>query len=222
MRALVFSGLLAVGLMVASSAMAETTPTGLELGLRTGYALPLGSAIGGSGNNDLSNAFSGVVPIWIDAGYRITPSFYVGGFFQYGVAVLSSAQGNGLIGCGQNGISCSGSDIQFGAEAHYHFLPGGFIDPWVGLGLGYEFANISASAGTQSESSSFGGFQFLNVQAGGDFKLLPALGIGPFVMLSLDEYGSCSTTPDTSCSIPNKAVHEWLTLGVRGVYDIHL
>jgi hypothetical protein len=76
-----------------------------------------------------------------------------------------------------------------------------------------------------SGSVGFSGIQFLNLQAGGDFKVLPNFGIGPFVMMSIDEYSNCSESGQGgggSCTIQSKAVHEWLTIGVRGAYDINL
>jgi hypothetical protein len=60
---------------------------------------------------------------------------------------------------------------------------------------------------------------------GGDYKVMPNLGIGPFVMFSLGQYGSCSFSgalSSQSCSIQQTAMHEWLTFGLRGVYDINL
>lgn len=227
---------LGVGLAVALvsfSAVAsadDATATGIELGLRTGYSLPLGSVgnaattapAGSAQSLDMSTLFSGRLPIWLDAGYRITPNIYVGAFFQYGIVFPAS---NATTGCGNNQVSCSGHDLQFGVGAHFHFLPDEVFDPWAGLGIGYESATLSQSVGTQSGDTTVSGFQFLNLQLGGDYKAMPNLGIGPFVSLSLGEYSSASVTAgaqSVSADIPNKALHEWLTFGVRGAYDINL
>jgi hypothetical protein len=44
-------------------------------------------------------------------------------------------------------------------------------------------------------------------------------------MFSLGQFSSCSTSnpsASASCKIDNQAMHEWLTLGLRGAYDIGL
>ena len=203
----------------------ERHPSGLELGVRTGYSIPIGNAVGSSGggsSSSLSDLYNGVVPIWIDAGYRFNPHWYVGAFFQYGIGLVN--KGSSGLNCG-SGVSCSGSDMQLGLDVHYHFTPRMAFDPWIGLGTGYEIAGVSASQGGQSLSGSLSGFEFINVQGGVDFKPSRDFGIGPFVMFALDEYGSCSSSGtglSGSCTITNTALHEWFTIGARGVFDIYV
>jgi hypothetical protein len=63
---------------------------------------------------------------------------------------------------------------------------------------------------------------FLELDAGARFPL----GVGPFVMFSLGQYVNCSyggaLSLSGNCTIQQTAMHEWLTLGVRGAYDINL
>ena len=224
MRRVLFAGVLAIGVALSGTARADgATASGVEIGLRTGYAIPLGNSTGGSASAALNKTFNGVVPIWIDAGYRVNPNIYVGAFFQYGIALLNSTAASG---CSSSGVSCSGSDMMFGIDAHYHLMPSGPFDPYVGRGVGYEIASVSVSGGGASASASLSGIQFVNLQLGADYKAMPNLGIGPFVMFSLGQYGSCSYGGAYSslgnCSIPQTAIHEWLPLGVRGEYDINL
>jgi outer membrane protein W len=225
--AIIAAGALAASAVVLSgnTARADATPTGIEVGLRSGYAIPMGDAQGGSPSVSLSDTISGVIPIWVDAGYRLNPNMMVGAFFQYGIAIINSKAEGG--GCGQSGVSCSGSDMMFGAQFHYHLMPDQTIDPWAGVGVGYEIANASVSQnGTSLGSTSLSGFQFFNLQIGGDYKVMPNLGVGPFVMFSLGQYSNCSTTPagGSSANCPNyqSGTHEWLTFGIRGAYDINL
>jgi hypothetical protein len=225
--AIIAAGALAASAVVLSgnTARADATPTGIEVGLRSGYAIPMGDAAGGSPSTSLSNVFSGVIPIWVDAGYRFNPNMMVGAFFQYGIAMLNTGSGSTLQGCGQNGVSCSGSDMMFGAQFHYHLMPDQTIDPWAGVGIGYEIATANLSSGNVSGSQSLSGFQFFNLQIGGDYKVMPNLGIGPFVMFSLGSYGNCNTSvggQSQSCPNYQSGTHEWLTFGIRGAYDINL
>jgi hypothetical protein len=225
--AIIAAGALAASAVVLSgnTARADETPTGVEVGLRAGYAIPLGDAAGGNPSTSLSNVFSGMIPIQVDAGYRFTPNMMVGAFFQYGIAMLNTGNGSAFAGCSQSGVSCSGSDMMFGAQFHYHLMPDQTIDPWAGVGIGYEIATANVSQGSVSGSQTLSGFQFFNLQIGGDYKVMPNLGIGPFVMFSLGSYGSCNASSggqSASCPGYQSGTHEWLTIGIRGAYDINL
>jgi hypothetical protein len=225
MRFLVLSSLVTVGVMVGGVGRGdEQGATGLELGLRVGYAVPLGAIAGSAppstATESLSDVFSGQIPIWIDAGYRI-PNVYVGAFFQYGLLILAN---NTTTRCGQPGVTdCSGNDLVFGANAHYHFVPAGSYDPWMGVGFGFEWANLSQTVGKVSGTSQFNGWQFVDLQAGVDVKVSGNFGIGPFVALSLGQYSSASASMGSlsfSGDIKNQELHEWLTVGIRGAYDV--
>lgn len=194
----------------APSASSGPADSGLSFGLRTGYALPLGNAAEfstplGKLESKLSDVYSGAIPIWADVGYRINPNIYVGGFFQFGVGLMNSDKG-----------ADSGNVMKFGANAHYHFMPQSNFDPWAGLGVGYEIANAKNKAGAETTMS---GFEFANLQAGGDFKVMPALRVGPTAMFSVGQYSSISSG-GTSLSGFDKTMHMWLTLGIRGQYDL--
>jgi outer membrane protein W len=223
---------------IASVASAQAgKPSGLALGLRLGYSLPMGKegevvlpGATASGSGNLSDDFKGRIPIWIDAGYRINPQIYVGAFFQYGFLSVNTDRN---AACTQ-GIDCSTHDIQVGANLHYHILPDSSFDPWLGAGLGYEWVSLSAKGtvtvpglGSLSSDQSLlvKGFQFLNLQAGGDFKATPDFGVGPFISFSMGQYSSYSMTDNTtsqsvSGDLQNKGMHEWLTFGVRGQFNL--
>jgi hypothetical protein len=201
----------------------------LELGVRIGYSLPLGNVTGTGtqtvGNTtfqatgaSLSDDFNGRVPFLFDAGLRITPNVYLGALLSYGVLFVNGDK----LGC-TNGISCSGHALEVGANVHYHLAPDAAFDPWLGLGFGYEWATLSASQGSQSVDATLSGFQFVDAQIGGDYRVANLV-LGPFVMLGVGQYSSASSSSgDTSVSvdISHQALHEWLTFGVRGACDIH-
>jgi hypothetical protein len=183
-------------------------PQGLELGLRIGYALPLGSE---AQNINLSDVFSGVVSVWADAGYRLaSPNLLLGAYLQYGLGVL----GGRTAKLCTYGVSCSASVVLYGAEVHYHFVPRGTFDPWIGVGVGLENVKISSPESGLSSSASLTGFDFAILQAGGDYRGV----VGPCLMFGVGEYTSGSAGGQ-SASIQSQALHEWFTLGVRGVFD---
>src|SRR5262245_48031547 len=58
---------------------------GVEVGFRTGYALPFGMVAEGLADPNMTEMVSGSVPLWFDLGYRVTPNVLVGAYFQYGI-----------------------------------------------------------------------------------------------------------------------------------------
>jgi outer membrane protein len=194
------------------------------LGVRSGFAVPFGAFQSGSAVGDY---FAGYVPIWLDAGYKVTPNLMLGLYGQYGFLIWNTASALGGHGC-PSALDCSASVIRFGAQIQYHILPGQSMNPWVGFGLGYEIFSSSVSGtdptfGSVESKESANGFEFGHLQAGLDFKAAKGVGVGPFLGFSLGQSSSCSQSlngTDLSCTIDHKTMHEWLTLGVRGAFEL--
>lgn len=201
---------------------------GIELGGRTGFGLPLGSASAGTGDDfDLYTA--GQVPFWFDLGVHFAEHFSAGMYLSYGFGILSDewselCEGVEAASPGLD-ITCSSSDVRLGVQFHAHILPGSVVDPWVGVGTGWEWLSITqrASSGFQSASRTFSmsGFEMFNLQAGVDFALTRRLGLGPFVTFSNGTFNSaklsCENTAcnDESVDIENTASHQWLMFGAK-------
>jgi hypothetical protein len=204
---------------------------GFELGARTGYAIAMGKVVDKT-NGDLSDSISGMIPFQLDVGYRVIPKLMVGGYVMYGFGfngdrlqkLCDSEKAAGI------DASCSSHDVRLGLQAQYHFIPDGSVDPWLGAGVGYEWLSFGVEAkanGVSSDISSTGhGFEFINLQGGADFSVAPGFGLGPFLSLSVGQYstestscsGSCLASSSESKDIDKKAMHQWLTLGVRGTF----
>jgi hypothetical protein len=116
--------------------------TGYALGVRVGFALPLG---------DITSALLGAMPLWIDAGRRFSKALVLGVYGYVGVAFP-------IIGAGYG--------VGAGAEGQYKLSAPIFgLDPWVGANFGYDMASISAMSTNISMSGPSGG-----LQAGLDYK----------------------------------------------------
>ncbi len=208
-------------LLTGGTALADGVNSGIEVGLRTGYAIPFGNSVGapaGASAPNLSDTISGAIPIWIDAGYRFaSPNLFVGAYFQYGIGINGSQLTQGP------GCQCSTNVVMYGLQAHYHFLPDQTIDPWVGYGIGMESANES---GQNSTGGSLSGWDYGILQVGADYRgLMDNLSVGPMVMFGFGQYNNLSQSAggqSQSASIQQTAMHEWLTLGIRGAYDIKI
>jgi hypothetical protein len=190
---------------------------GVSVGLRAAYAFPIGRWAKG---DDLSANVSGmVVPIWVDAGYRLSREFYVGAFGSFGFGSVADSLCPPV-------LSCSATDWRLGVNGHVHFARllrlAAPVDPWVGLGAGYESTSIKAEAQGTKASETDRGFEFGNLQLGADYTGLGAVRVGGFFTLTLAQYSSRSLedASGTKDYTPNRAFHLWLMLGVRGRYDL--
>lgn len=206
----------AVVLFASGTAQAQApAASGFSLGARLGYGIPLGSADGGDPaagipSTSLSDVFSGQVPLQLDAMYRLDKNWSLGLYLQYGFAFVASAT------C-PSGISCSAHDIRFGGQVQYRFDAQGFM-PWVGVGIGGEWGTITGSSGGVSADIDISGFEFANLQVGGDWLVSPMFRAGPFLQMTFAQYDSYKALGQT-ITLPNKTLHEWLQLGVKGTFD---
>ncbi|HXJ23531.1 MAG TPA: outer membrane beta-barrel protein [Polyangia bacterium] len=214
MRALGLTGLL---LFSASVAQAAPNRTGVDMGVRIGYAVPFGDLDGSRGS--LAGWVSGAVPVLIEAGYRFDQHVTVGPYFQFAFAQVKD---NTNTGCGNNS-DCSGWIVRAGVQGLYHLDVASVIVPWFGLGLGYEWTSYSGTIGNVGFSGNASGWEFVNLQVGGDFPLQQGMAVGPFIGFSIARYGSISgslgnltASPDVS----NPALHEWLQFGARFVFSL--
>jgi len=95
-------------------------------------------------------------------------------------------------------IEGAGYGFTIGGGAEYYLgskLLG--LDPWLGANFGFETGGVSFQGGSLSESGWLG-----TVAAGLDYRA----GFAPFASFSVGSFGSGDT-------------HEYITLGMRGVYD---
>jgi hypothetical protein len=192
---------LAVALLTSAPAVADSpSGSGFELALRASVALPTGSA---SSNAPLSTVVGVQFPLALDVGYRIGEYVFVGATGQYAFGTTGSAS------C-DSGASCSEAGGQVGAEVLFHPLGRSTLDPWVGLGFGFEWLILSESSGGQSANASVGGFDWLVVTGGVDFALGPVR-LGPFVGFTMGEY----THLTSGEVITNKALHFWVSAGLK-------
>lgn len=173
---------------------------GFELAFRASVAVPAGNV---SENSSLSQVVGLQFPLALDVGYRFGPYVFVGATGQYAFGTLGS------LSCDPS-ASCSQSGGQVGAEVLLHPLGRPAIDPWFGLGFGFEWLILTESSGGQSLDLSLGGFDFLLVTAGVEFAVGP-IRLGPFVGFTMGEY----THLTSGQVVTNKALHFWLSAGIK-------
>lgn len=195
--------------------------TGPQAGFRTGFALGSGKTT--TPTSDISKVVSGYLPLWLDVGYRVIPSLFVGAYGQMGFVFLKKGDS-----CKGDDASCTGQDYRLGAEIIYHFNDDGTYDPWVGLGAGYEWMKLNVSyADTYraSVNTTVRGFELVNLQLGLDVRPTRQGGVGPFVAIALAQYNhikSAMVTPQLvdafAEDVSAPQTHQWIIFGIQGSY----
>jgi outer membrane protein W len=177
----------------------EPSVLGFGVGIRGSYGVPVGMANGSS----LYDIVQGEVAIQGEAGWFFTPHLYLGAYFLYGFGV-GTVQNDQCTGLDQE---CSANLIRFGLAVHWHFKPDNWLDPWVGLGLGYEILNVTQTDDVDGSSSLSSALQGVDatLEAGLDFKPLRYMGLGPYVELATGPY----------LGTDNFGMHAWVSMGAR-------
>ena len=209
--------LLVLGL-VATPAAAEELPTRFEAAVRAGVGIPIGNAVGETtrspSGTSLADLVAWSVPLEVELGARVGPAF-VGGYVAYAFGKAGSAL--------EGGTSRSASNVRLGFEMLWHLGPDRPVDPWVGLGVGYEWLNLSVGGPGGTITGSARGFEWVNLQLGLDFRLGRNLRLGPFVRTRVGQYDAGSlglinpqgAEASGAGDIQSKTVHTWIDVGLR-------
>lgn len=204
--------------LASGPASAEELNVRFEAGVRAGIGIPVGNMVGSTttapGGTSLADLVAWTVPLQLDLGARIGPVF-VGGYGAYAFGKAGSLL--------ENASSRSASDLRIGFEVLWHLAPDRKVDPWLGVGVGYEWLNLSAGLGSLGTvNATFRGFEWVTVQLGIDFMLGRTFRLGPFLQSSVAQYDSGSAdfifsrgTQTGSGDVQSKAVHAWIDLGLR-------
>lgn len=209
---------------------ATASQTGFETGLRLGVGVPLGK--GGRTLEGVERSLNDLTtwraPLWIDVGYRVSPVTTVGAYAQLGVG------GNGDACAGE----CDWTDLRIGAQAQWRFAPGSGVNPWLGVGLGYEWLSFRTLVRVPvpdpepgdpesipvRTAERLGGPELL-LQGGLEFKVEDSFSVGPYASATVGQYlsdGIKCDPADLGCpeapAIDGSGFHSWLGIGLRGTY----
>lgn len=182
---------------------------GFQLALRSGFSVPVGKAWKDFSMSDIT---TGQLPLILDIGGKPIPELFLGAYIGF---AFGKAAGFTKDTC-ELGGGCATGSFHLGIDAHWHFLPGGWLDPWVGYGIGIESLAVGESKDGTIDSYGVAGFEFAHLMLGADWRPERIVGLGPFVDVSFGKYSSITSNSDTK-DIPDTAFHSWVTLGVRGI-----
>jgi hypothetical protein len=184
--------------LVAQLQAAPTYPT-FEIAFRSGLSVPTGDVRSGVPLKDIADLQA---PLHLDIGARVARHVFVGGYASVGIGDTSTHYV-----CPAD--DCAGRTVHLGAQVHVHILPQHPIDPWLGVGFGYEWFFTSGSPKTSME-----GLELVRPMAGFDVRLSPHVALGPFVDGTVAKYSFFESATNAT-HIDDTRVHSWITLGLR-------
>jgi hypothetical protein len=187
----------------------------VELGLRLAYASPGGKAWEDS---RLADYVKGAVRAQLDVSYALTPVLSGGAFLGAGLGAAGDRAS-----CEAAGVSCTLFVLDVGFQATARPLARAPVSPWVSLGVGVDLLSQNVSAGSESVTTSAYG-PAVGASAGLDLAF-GTIALGPYIGYELGWYTSIDVSTENSSTSPDaeidhKAMHRWLTLGVRGHYEL--
>ena len=178
----------------------------VELTLGTGYQQGFGKIA--SAQPSLTDVGHAGGAIQLGVGYRLLPQLTLGLYgsgaeFSRGSQVDSSA---------------TLYSAAAGAQADWHFLPGGSqFDPWLSLGSGWRGYWISENAGKTSAQ----GMELAKLQVGVDYRMTRAIAISPVIGADLSTFFTQST-PESSGfhNVSSPEVNTFVFAGLMGRFDL--
>jgi hypothetical protein len=201
---------LAMMVVLASWVAPGAASAQLVPGARLGYAFPAGELARGV---PMSDGLRSQVPVQLELGWRVVPRLVVGASGAYGIGQVGAL-------C-TAGATCSGAVIGLGVQATWRFTLSK-VSPWAGAGLGYEWARYRVKAGSDTLDVRSSGPELLRLMGGVDFVVGEGVAAGPFVQWGMGRFVGLETTSPLGHSagaIPDRAIHSWFTIGLRGTFE---
>ncbi len=182
-----------------------------------------GSGVGGNldSENSMRSVVEGAVVLGADLQFNVSRHVTFGGYLDAG-AVGRQAP------CFGGETECNDGLFRLGLSARYHLRPGRGVDPWLGVGAGLSALSFSDTLDDGSKlTTTYVGFDLLNLQAGVDFALGRVFSLGPYVGFNNGVYTGAVTETEGAAygrsrdtdRIGSSTLHTWTTLGIRGRFN---
>jgi hypothetical protein len=151
--------------------VAPSRTNSFELSLGAGYGQGLGPV--GSGTPKLQDTGTAGGTFTLEGGWRLHPRWMVGAYGEFG-----------YFGSGDEVGSDNARSAAAGLQAQFHVMPDRRLDPWVGLGFGWRGYWADRAAGTHELQ----GLDLVRARVGLDYRLSPALAIGPVFGITVTDF----------------------------------
>jgi hypothetical protein len=195
-------------------------PSGITFGARFGVGFPNGAAeaaytdpaMGASSTGLLSDAVGVLLPVTLDLSYRVNPHWNVGVYLAIGYGTGSNCASSGT-----DGATCYETDYRFGFDVQYTLFPKATLEPWLGLGAGWEVLNsIATDDAGDEESGSVNGVEIAHLDVGVDYRINERQRAGLFFQST---FGDFLNAPTPFNAVKSVYIHEWFTIGMRWRFD---
>ncbi len=179
-----------------------------DVGASVGASVPMGSAEHGSRTSDSTHALAA---FGADATYRSTPALGAGATLRWGAAVPT------LCGSTSECLGSLGRDVALVLRARFYLPPLLRAEPYVDLGVGWEWLHTTLEDGAARSSRSWNGPVLLSADAAVPFPLGRHVTLGPALGVMIGSFSSGRLdTPAFSTDLhPGGTLHAWPTLSAR-------
>lgn len=186
----------------------------VTIGLRAGYAFSGGKV----SRNQLaiSDFVTGQIPFTLEAGYKFFGrKLAVGAYLEAGPMLLTESFKN------QGDSGSTVGHFAAGVQALWNFMPESAVQPWAGLGFGWDYLEVNEDFGSAYPYHfyKYNGLEFVKIQTGFDCRLTGKISAGPVIAIGIGQYLSGTDEvmagPATKLSY-DPAVHEWVSFALRG------
>ena len=195
---------------------------GFQLDTRVSVQAPAGSFANGTSLSSILGARA----YWaFDLGWKVNEWLFLGGYLGGSMGGEGGSVSQACQAATQalqdqtdenSSSACLTLGIDVGAIAIASLNPAGAVDPWVGLGLGYEHQTY-AYVGVRGE---FDGLEVPLLLGGVEFRARNAnresrFGIGPYLGATVQKYSNGSVASFEGSSSVSPGTHTWIHIGVR-------
>lgn len=180
-----------------------------------GYARPFGNTASGD-EYVLHKLFAYQIPLTLEVGAKLHARWYLG----VSAAVAFGGAGSPAADHCDDAADCSVTAYRFGAKLAFSFLPGERLNPWLGIGAGYDFSQLFIDEADGELTVGVRGYELPRLYFGADYRFCRFFGFGPYVESAFGVYTHRSVeTPryQREDPITDTKLHGWLVAGVRMV-----
>jgi hypothetical protein len=161
----------------------------------------------------MRDVFGNQLNFGIEGGARLTPHLALGLYGDLGWGDVGRDIRNQ---CNAQGLDCDASSSRFGILLRHTFQPDGRSTPWVSVGTGWEWGEVTSTDGFGGsfEEFSYSGWEMLRLMAGVDLRSSPVFGVGLYGGVRLGRFTRYED-PLVSDHIDDRRVHTTVEAGVR-------
>lgn len=200
--------------VLAAAMLPATARAGLVLGAGTGVTRYGGAIMQDAPMSDYSDW---AIPLHLEAGWKLADRLTLVGFLEMNFGIVG---GDFKTTCDLSGDDCLVNQARYGAVARWSFIPGGQLDPFVGVGVASETLALERTSSTSGVTLNYRGTA-VELQGGVDYWITDRFSVSPWLGLSFGTYAEeklVSGFGDWE-SIPDTRGHTQVTAGVRVGWD---